>query len=113
MAKEYKYQDETFLLDDSKGCYIEITYKGMKGYVGVNLSTWGSAQAPYVWWAENAARFVTPDGLTGGNSNGTSQESNLAALCDELIRKQREIEAHAAFDREKACHDLHEWVEKL
>ena len=25
--KEYKYRDETFQLDDSKGCYVEVTYK--------------------------------------------------------------------------------------
>ena len=35
--KEYKYKSDTFELDDSKGCYIEVTYKGQKGYVGVNL----------------------------------------------------------------------------
>ena len=30
--KEYKYQGETFQLDDSKGCYAEVTYKDLKGF---------------------------------------------------------------------------------
>ena len=43
MAKEYKHQGETFLLDDSKGCYVKITYKDQVGYLGVNLQ--GSAES--------------------------------------------------------------------
>ena len=29
MPKEHKYQGETFLLDDSKGCYIEVNYRDL------------------------------------------------------------------------------------
>ena len=31
MSKEYKYEEETFLLDDSKGCYVKVTYKNQLG----------------------------------------------------------------------------------
>ena len=32
--KKYKYKEETFKLDDSKGCYVEVTYEGLTGYFG-------------------------------------------------------------------------------
>ena len=35
--KEYKYQGETFQLDDSEGCYVTVTYKHLKGHAGVNI----------------------------------------------------------------------------
>ena len=35
--REYKYEGEAFELDDPKGCYIEVTYRGQKGYVGGEL----------------------------------------------------------------------------
>lgn len=110
MATEYKYEGETFLLDDSKGCYVEVTYKDQIGHVGVNLQ--GTADAPYAWYA-NQPSLVTPDGLKAGKSSGTSEEDNLRALCAELIRLQREAEAHAAFDAEAACKSLHEFVESV
>jgi hypothetical protein len=112
MVKEYKYDGEIFQLDDSKGCYIEVTYKDMTGYVGVNLGNDGSAGRPYVWWAEDSDPVVA-DGLNYGNPNGSTQESNLGALCNDLIRRQRQREVHAAFDREAACKALHDFVEKL
>ena len=35
--QKYIYEGETFLLDDTKGCYIEVEFKDTKMYVGVNL----------------------------------------------------------------------------
>ena len=35
MASEYKYNGEIFLVDNSKGCYLEVSYKDVFGYVGV------------------------------------------------------------------------------
>ena len=46
-VKEYKHQGETFQLDDSKGCYVAVTYKHLTGYVGVNLGKKASPKNPY------------------------------------------------------------------
>ena len=110
MGKEYKFEGETFELDDSNGCYIEVSYKGLVGYVGVYLQ--GTAEQPYCWWAENAT-FVTADGLTNGNATGADIESNLRDLCRTLLRKHREAEGRKAFKPEEACESLHDFVKSL
>ena len=110
MAKEYKFEGKTFELDDSKGCYIVVAYKGLVGYVGVYLQ--GTPEQPYCWWAESES-VVTEDGLTIGNSTGASIEDNLQALCRELLRKQRAAEGRKAFKPEEACKALHEFAETL
>ena len=48
-AKEYKYKGETFQLDESKGCYVAVTYKHLTGYGGVNLGKKASPKNPYAW----------------------------------------------------------------
>ena len=110
MIKEYKYEGEAFLLDDTKGCYTEVSYKDQVGYVGVNLQ--GTAESPYAWWAEGSS-WVTPDGLVNGNSNGPDMASNLRALCGDLIRRHRREQAREAFKPEEACESMHEFVESL
>ena len=110
MTKEFKFEGETFLLDDSKGCYIEVTYKDQIGHVGVNLQ--GTKNTPFVWYA-NRPDLVTPDGLKVGNSNGPDEASNLQALCSDLLRLQRQAEGRTAFNPEEACKSLHEYVESL
>ena len=45
MGKKRVYLGETFELDDSKGCYIEDTYRGLVGYAGVNLDS-GTRDTP-------------------------------------------------------------------
>ena len=110
MSTEYKYQGETFLLDDSKGCYIEVTYRDQLGHVGVNLQ--GTKDAPYAWSVNRPSR-ITADGLSSGVSSGPDEESNLLVLCHEMLRLQREAEARKAFNREAACKSLHEFVEAL
>ena len=110
MSKEYKYEEETFLLDDSKGCYVKVTYKNQLGYLGVNLE--GSAERPYCWW-DDGDRPVTPDGLRFGNATGVEEEGNLRALCGSLLRRHREAEARKVFNRREACDSLHEFVKGL
>lgn len=110
MPKEYKHEGETFLLDDSKGCYIEVTYENLTGYVGVHLG--GTVDTPYCWWPEKH-QWVTNDGLTNGNSNGKELSTNLDALCRELLRQYQEDEARQKFQPEQACKSLHEFYEKL
>ena len=109
MPKEHKYQGETFLLDDSKGCYIEVNYDGLVGYVGVHLN--GTEESPYCW--ETNDRRVTDDGLTNGNSNGKELSDNLNDLCSELLRQHQEREAKKEFQPEQACKLLHEFYQKL
>ena len=109
MPKEYKHQGETFLLDDSKGCYIEVTYHEAVGYVGVHLN--GTKENPYCWQTND--RRVTDDGLTNGNSTGGELSDNLNALCSELLRQHQVHEAKKEFQPEQACKGLHEFYEKL
>ena len=33
----YEYSGVKFEIDDSKGCYLEVTCKDITGYAGVNL----------------------------------------------------------------------------
>ena len=109
MANEYKYEGETFGLDDSEGCFIEVTYKDLVGYVGVYLQ--GTAEKPFCWFTEKSA--VTKDGLNIGNSAGRDMEANLRALCETLLRQHRQAEARKAFKPEEACETLHEFVKSL
>ena len=109
MGTEYKFEGETFLLDDTKGCYVEATYGGQIGYVGVNPH--GTAETPYFWWPDET-NWVTPDGLTNGNP-GTDMQSSLNALCAQLLRQYREAEARKTFKPEDACGSLHEFVQSV
>ena len=115
--KEYKYQGETFQLDDSKGCYVTVTYKHLKGHVGVNLTNEATDENPYVWGTEkyfgNSAAYVTPDGLKGGNPGSPSFESNRDALCNQLLHEFRTEEEAKTFDPAKYCEELHDAVKNL
>ena len=86
-VKEYKYQGETFLLDDSDGCYGEVTYKGLKGVVSVNAGNNRSEQSPS-WNIDGS-----------GKSGIYSFEETLDSLCDQLLSNFRAAEAAAAFDQ--------------
>ena len=109
--KIYKHRGETFELDDSQGCYVEVTYKTVKGWVGVNLHDTATDESPYSWYTNQGV--VTPDGLRAGNTNGSSFASNLDALCVRLVQDYKTAEAAKALDREKYCHNLHDFVKQL
>ena len=102
VVKEYKYQGETFLLDDSNGCYVEVTYKGLKGVVSVNIGDNRSEQSPYSWNIDGS-----------GRSGMYSFKETLDSLCDQLLRKFRAAEAAAAFDPKLYCEVLHDGVKNL
>ena len=110
MARKYVFEGEIFRLDDSKGCYVEVTYKDQLGYVGVNLK--GTAKNPYVWWAGDS-RPVEQDGLSFGNSSGLNEKNNLDGVCQELLRRQQQAQDQMAFNQENACKSLHEFVKSL
>ena len=109
--RDYKYKGETFNLDDSNGCYVEVTYKNLTGYIGVNIGKDRGTERPYVWYANKG--YVTPAGLTAGNSSGTSFEDNLKPLCDYLLRTFRTEEATKWFNAEESCNKLHDAVKNL
>ena len=108
----YKYREIEFEIDDSKGCYIEVAYKGLTAYAGIYLK--GTPGARYAWWVQ--ASGVTKDGLTVGNSAGDTTELNLNAACDWIIGEIEKREREQAFDqkaREQACAEIHDFVKKL
>ena len=115
--KEYKYQGETFQLDDSKGCYVTVTYKHLKGHVGVNLKNEATDEKPYVYATEktfgNSADYVTPGGLKLGDPSSPSFESNRDALCNQLLHEFRTEEEAKTFDPAKYCEELHDAVKKM
>ena len=107
---EYKYKGETFQLDDSKGCYVAVTYKHLTGYVGVNLRSNATAQYPYAW--RSGKGNVTSGGVKGGRRSA-SFGAGLNALCASLLDNFRTEEAHKAFDPAKYCAELHDGVKNL
>ena len=108
--KKYKYKEETFKLDDSKGCYVEVTYKGLTGHFGVNISDTATDQYPYAYRV--GERSVTPDGMIKGNSSPSFEDAR-DQTCDILLNKFRTQEAAKTFDRAKYCVELHEAVKNL
>ena len=109
MTKEYKFQDEVFVLDDSNRAYLEVTYKDQKGYVGVYID--GTSLHSYCWSTRDY--HVTRDGLSFGYIGSPDIESNLQALCRHLLSRHRRVEEQKAFKPEEACESLHEFVQSL
>ena len=111
MKTEYKYEGETFLLDDSKGCYTEVTFAGMTAYVGVNLHN-GTDDQPYTFTIEN--QHVDDDGIklpTGGSL--ATPDSALQRACTYLLARHSEQQAHESFDQKQACENLHQFIKSL
>ena len=111
MTKTYKYNGEIFNLNDSGGCYVEVAYLDQVGYVGVNLE--GTAEQPYRWNRSAEAISDAKDGLRVGPTSGSTFESNLQALCENMIRTQKESDARRVFKPEDACESLHEFIQNL
>ena len=109
IARKYNYQDKEFIVDQSKGCYLEVAYLEQIGYVGVNLL--GTKQSPYCWHTRK--NVVTDEGLKNGNVSTGGLRGNLDNLCLELIRLQGVSDAQKDFDRESACEDLHDFFKDL
>ena len=107
----YPYEGETFKLDDSKGCYVEVTYKGLTGYFGVNVRGTGTDQLPYFYYV-GGEQHVTPKGVTAGNRSRSFNEAR-DETCMELLDKFRAQEASKTFDSAKYCEELHDAVKNL
>ena len=109
VPRKYNYQDKEFIVDKSKGCYLEVAYKEQMGYLGVNLQ--GTKESPYCWYTDKSV--VTAEGLKVGNVSAGGLKGNLDALCLRLVKSQEEWEARNAFDPEDACEDLDEFFKEL
>ena len=108
MIINYEYKGETFKLDDSNGCYVEATYKGLKGYFGVNIGGTGTETEPYVYCV-GGEEYVTRDGMTGGDYHSPSFKDARDNTCNSLLNKFSAQEAAFLF-REKYCKELHDAV---
>lgn len=107
--QKYSYQDQTFLLDDTKGCYIEVGFKDAKTFVGVNLQ--GTPEHPYTWGPND---YVTPDGLSLNYGGGfRTVEEALNNACNNILNSWRESQARREFKPEEACEALHNFVKNL
>lgn len=119
MTKEFKHDGETFLLDDSKGCFVEVTYAEHQEYVGcAGVSVDGTEDNPYA-----AVTISTPNGssrhqaikddrIYRGDRTG-DLETAIRKCCTSLIAIRRRDEERKQFDSEAACRNLHEQFENL
>ena len=110
MPKTRAYGGYEFLLDDAKGCYIEVSTGGLVGYVGVNLE-YGTPENQFCWWMN--ARYTEPSGLRMGNVAGPLIEDNLLALMEHFPSQRALMDAHKEFDPKMACRYLHEYMDEL
>ena len=108
---DYTYEGETFKLDDSKGCYVEVTYKDLTGYFGVSIRDTGTDQYPYSYCV-GGEESVTPDGLTWGDRSPSFKDAR-DNTCNSLLNEFRAQEAAKKFDRAKYCKELHDAVKNL
>ena len=118
MAKEFKCDGETFLLDDSKGCFVEVTYDEHQEYVGVvGVSTNGTESTPYAVSIISTPNGSDRDKVIKGNQvvgNGAGDlDTAIAQCCAALIKTRRRYEGRKQFDPEAACRKLHEEFENL
>ena len=114
----YEYKGETFELDDSDDCYVKVTYAGLTGYFGVNISGTGTDQEPYSYYVGGEEyvgddeEHATPAGLTWGDRS-PSPEVARDSLCADLLDEFRAQEAVKTFDPAKYCKELHDAVKNL
>ena len=112
MVEQYKYKGEVFPIDDSKGCYIEVTYKDQVGYLGVNLE--GTGASPYGWYTDlQQRRSPSAEGLKPVLDSGTDPEKLLPSLLDKMLANQKLHDERLSFKREEACENLHSFFKSI
>ena len=104
--KTYKFNGETFELDDSEGCFVKVTYGGQVAHLGVNLYD-GTDKRPFKY-AGSWQGTPQEGGLTWGYDASTYAQG-LEGVCRLLLKRQEEVK----FDREKACETLHDETARL
>ena len=107
MNIQQKYRDYTFTVDDSKGCYAEVTLSGLKAYVGVDLAA-GTNERPYTFTPSE--QRVRNDGIQRGAGGYPTPDTALEAAFNHLIGEFERNQAHQAFDQKKACENLHDFI---
>ena len=106
--KEYLYKGETFQLDDSQGCYIEITYKDQKGWVVVNISI-----ENYGYAITDRAAEVTASGVQSRYGARNTIMEAVDFLCLILLLNQKKVDEYKPLDRIALCAELHSFMDKL
>ena len=101
---DYNYKGETFKLDESGGCFVAVTYEGLTGYFGVNISGTGTDENPYSYLVGDA-ESVTPNGMTFGDRS-PSPEDARDQTCGLLLETFRDQEAVKNFNPAKYCEKL-------
>ena len=110
MTTEHKYRDHTFTVDDSKGCFAEVTLAELTAWVGVDLAN-GTNEHPYSFTPNE--RRVTDDGISGGSGGYPTPDTALEAAFNHLLHLYEQNQAHQKFDQKKACENLHDFIKGL
>lgn len=111
MAKTLKHDGYEFQLDDSRGCYVEVSFKGKAvGVVGLNLAQ-AEEGKPFSWFPTTAP--AGPEGLQFGNGVYPDVRTALTELCDHTIRQYRQRMESERIDRKAACERLHKEVNEI
>ena len=108
-TKEFKYQGETFTLDDSKSCLIEITHAedpSKKGWAGVNVGE-GDKNYPYATTLSEGSFNEKGVTIANGGRSETVQES--VEQCCKLILREMERDG---FPAKEYCAKLQAWVDE-
>ena len=106
---EYKYEDETFQIQQVYEGVHEVSYKDVKGLVGITVSA--TADRPYGY--SITPTNATADGLSGGNFGYGTVEEPFRLLCRYLVARHLEIRGRQAFDHNKAAEDLKDFFKSL
>ena len=116
----YNGESYTFQLDDSKGCYIEVSYQDeVIGYVGVALAG-GTTERPYAWNCWNSVRKGWYQGTLGLTPDGLQRDgmvpnpgSGLTQVCSNYLGLLSQFRSQQQFKPEAACEALHEYIKGL
>lgn len=109
MVTDYKCEGETFQIRQVYDGVYEVSYKDVKGLVGVTVSA--TAERPYGY--SLGATTASSAGLSGGNFGYGTVEEPLRLLCGRLMARHRELQGQLAFDRKKALADLQDFFKSL
>ena len=103
--KEYRFKGETFQVGNFEGC-LQVVYKGLSGYVGVNLNPGASDRHPFA--ATTTPENISANGVMYGNFVGPFR-SVLNRLCTRLVN----MDLGRDFDRERYRQVLNDFVDRL
>ena len=107
--KEYKFQGETFHIDDSKPRLIRVAYAEdpqKVGWAGVNI---GERDQKYPYAITLNRQSFTEKGVTIANGGRAETVEDAINQCCKLILRTME---RREFDAEAAADELHDWFDK-